>query len=802
MNKRYLFKVLFEALLLAGIMTSCSEDEWGNDVSYPQGSEMSLSISPSVFGLDKSDTRSTTETQEVAQSAVNYEESTIHTLDVYLIGADNKVFLAKRIDGGSDGIKNDGSQEYLVVEKCKDAGVEDNTTYTVYTSVNSSLTANDVTAMVGKTIDDLKALNTEDPNIYRRHATADEISEWKTNHGNPQDYQIPFTTDKKFLMDYITTWNSGTASKKVITMTNSSGLKRAAAKIVFNMEFSKSFKRILYGQNVTMEESAEYSDASSTSRYIISGDPRVRYVNFAFNTTDFTGGNYDTEKGQAVNTGSLIFMTDKEVGSDAQGRENIYGHTTYSFANTWTADTRIDDAPYIMVSLPFQQQERDNTEAEWVNKGNVQYNYYRIPICQEDVLELKRNNLYMVKAVINSFGSSSPVDEDQDLDLYYEIMDWQVQDPVKMEAKLFNYLKVIPQTVYIYGNGTLSADIQYYINSNSSLVHTPSSGNLINIPADNITYKNVDGKATTVNESGNTTKAEDIGNGTIRITSKSLANHAVKDFTFTVALSNDATKTAVVTVKHIPTDNIQNIQGAWSSKYGESDGFGRWVDWDKDQGERRKNGGEIIVADSRFNAKVMINADQINQIYNDDYRGVRSAYSTSQNNQNNSHMYVIQIGSTSADYVLGNPTINATTHFSQDDVAAPAFMIASQLAIAQTFNSAAAAATHCTQYVEVIKETVGSTPRRKIFDDWRLPTRMEIGVIVKYQDENVNARVINKVLAGSSYWALNGTEVSVPTYIVGSGKGTRCVRTMTADDLKYLNGQMTDAEKAAYMETY
>lgn len=806
MKKRYLYKVLFGALLLAGIMTSCSEDEWGNDVSYPQGGKMSLSISPSVFGLDKSDTRSTTETQEEAQSAVNYEESTIHTLDVYLIGADNNVFLAKRIDGGQDGIKNDGTQEYIVAEECHAAGVEDNKTYTVYASVNSSLTADDVTAMVGKTINDLKALNTEDPNIFRRYATADEISEWKTTHGNPQDYQIPFTTDKKFLMDYITTWNSGTSLKKVITMTNSSGLKRAAAKIVFNMEFSKSFKRILYGQNVTMEETAAYTDKTSTSRYIITGEPRVRYVNFAFNTTDFTDGTYDQEIGKEVKTGSLIFMTDKEKGSDDEGgRDNIYGHTTYSFANTWTADTRVDDAPYIMVSLPFQQQERDNANAAWVNKGNVQYNYYRIPICQEDVLELKRNNLYMVKAVINSFGSSSPVDEDQEVDLFYEIMDWKVQDPVKMEAKLFNYLKVIPQTVYIYGNGELSIDIQYFINSNSSLKHTTTTGNIINIPAEKITYKDANGVATQVNESGNTTKAEDIGNGTIRITSKSLANHAVKDFTFTVELSNDATKTAVVTVKHIPTDNIQNIQGAWSSKYGESDGFGRWVDWDKDQGERRKNGGEIIVADSRFNAKVTDGTTNYG-IYNGDgwgepygiYRG-NSQYAA---NQNNSHMYVIQIGSTSADYVLGNPTIDPVTHFSQDKVAAPAFMIASQLAIANSFPSAQTAATHCTEYVEVTKKTLGDgTNLRKIYSDWRLPTASEIGVIVKYQDENIDSRVIYQVLIGTRYWALDGTEVNVLTGTTAQ-TGTRCVRTMTADDLKFLNDQMSDEELKNYMETY
>lgn len=873
MKNNSLYKALFGVLLVAGVMTSCSgEDEWNNGVSYPKNDGLSLTISPSVFGLDNAETRSTTETQAEAQSAKNYEESTIHTLDVYLIDADNNVFLAKRIEGGESGIKNDGTQEYLVAEKCNEVGVNDNTNYKVYVSANSNLTNDQVTAMKGKTINYLKALNTEDQNIYRRYATAQEITEWTDNQDeSPKDYQIPFISEKKFLMDYVTTWNSGTAPKKVITMTKSSGLKRAAAKIVFNMEFSTTFKRILYGQDVKTADTEAYSDEESTSRYIITGEPRVRYVNFAFNTTDFTDGTYDQEIGKEVKTGSLIFMTDKEKGTDAGGRENIYGHTTYSFANTWTAVTRVDDAPYIMVSLPFQQQERDNTNAEWVNKGNVQYNYYRIPICQEDVLELKRNNLYMVKAVINSFGSSSPMDEDQEVDLYYEILDWQNQDPVKMEAKLFNYLKVIPQTVYIYGNGTLTTDIQYFINSNSSLAN-------ITIPAANITYKNANGTATQVNESGNTTTAVDNGNGTITITSKSLANHAVKDFTFTVQLSNDNTKTAVVTVKHIPTDNIQNIAGAWSSKtdgatvtgattyrnveynnipagwdndtahpylttfdfrttaannyiahtgywqrgntsnYSLTEAVGYtyhsgtiyvrtsyqrytlntstwdWVDWDKDT---RRN---VRLQANHFSSK-FLNGSTIRIANTNTGTATIGNTDAASNSQNNYHMYVIQIGSTSTDYVLGNPTVNPVTHLSQDHVVAPAFMLGSQLGTVSGLNNGLVAAAHCSEYVEVTKKTVNGTPMRKIYDDWRLPTKEEINVIVKYQDENIGNKVIDQVLKGNLYWTLDGTTAFVPTYQI-TNTAARCIRTMTADDLKFLNDQMSVEELQDYMETY
>lgn len=887
------------SLLMAGALASCVHEEL-EMLSSEFNNANGLQISPSVFGLDKAETRAT-ETADVAKQAKNYEESTIHTLDVYLINPDdNKVFLTKRIDEADvQEIKNDGSEKYLITNKCKEDGIDNNKDYVVYVSANSWLTADQVTAMNGKTLAEVKALNTQDANIYKRYATDEAITSWfaQAPHDATRPWQSPFTSDKSFLMDYVTTWNSGSASSKLIEMTTTAGLKRASAKIVFNMEFSDSFRRVLYGQSASA--TGDPTDEESLSRYIISGEPMFRYVNFAFNTTDFNGGTYDETLGHDVRTGSLIYMTDVTQGDDPNGRYNVYGQTTYSFPFSWNAETKSDDAPHIIVSIPYQQQTREDATAEWTNKGSVQYNYYRIPVCKDDVTELKRNNLYMIKAIINSFGSTTQIDEDQELDLFYEIMDWNEEDPLTMEAKEFNYLKVIPTTVYIYGNGTLSADIQYFINGSSSLAP-------LSVPAANITYKNASGQSVQVTENDNTTTVTDQGNGTIRIVSKSLANHAVKDFTFTVKLDvgpGEDSKAVEVTVHHIPTDNIQNIAGAWSSKsdgatvtgisangnattnantvaqweennypylttidfrtryangytstndywyrtYYVEGGWGSyeqvtdysltevvgytkgtgtiyyrksyqrytlettnydWVDWDKDSQNSQKrlrdyNYGAYNNNFGRFAAKYMDGADR--RIANRDTWDNRSKTDVTTNDgASNNHMYVIQIGSTSADYVIGNPTVNMVTHLSQDHVAAPAFMLASQLGTVYPFNNGLRAAAHCSEYVEVTKRSVNGTDRRKIYDDWRLPTKEEINVIIKYQNENISNKVISEVLGGQYYWTLDGTSAYVATGEEGTATYayTRCIRTMTADDLKFMNEQMTTAELETYMETY
>lgn len=157
---------------------------------------------------------------------------------------------------------------------------------------------------------------------------------------------------------------------------------------------------------------------------------------------------------------------------------------------------------------------------------------------------------------------------------------------------------------------------------------------------------------------------------------------------------------------------------------------------------------------------------------------------------NNNHMYVVQISSTSDKYILGRPYINAATHQSYDNVVSPAFMIASQLGAVTPYQGAGAdAATHCSTYMEV-----GDDANRTRYTGWRLPTPAEIEVITGYQQgdiDNVHIpteyRVMREVLTGSTYWALNGEEISTGYSTTYSGY-VRCVRDLSAKEVEELNG--------------
>ena len=157
-------------------------------------------------------------------------------------------------------------------------------------------------------------------------------------------------------------------------------------------------------------------------------------------------------------------------------------------------------------------------------------------------------------------------------------------------------------------------------------------------------------------------------------------------------------------------------------------------------------------------------------------------------------MYVIQISSTSSNYVLGRPYINQTTHQSDDNVVSPAFMIASQLGAVLPFtgnNGPANAATHCSRYMEVAEDGTR-------YSGWRLPTEAEISVITGYQYGEIGGvtipsayQVIVPVLTGQWYHSLSGQEVEAnpnADQYSTTRSYLRCVRDLSAEEVDRLNG--------------
>ena len=110
-------------------------------------------------------------------------------------------------------------------------------------------------------------------------------------------------------------------------------------------------------------------------------------------------------------------------------------------------------------------------------------------------------------------------------------------------------------------------------------------------------------------------------------------------------------------------------------------------------------------------------------------------------------------------------------------------MLASQLGTVSAFtgkNDGKKASEHCDKYIEVRKDG-------KKYTDWRLPTASEIGVITNYQYKK-NQNVIDVVLAGGSYWALNGNQVEANPDNEYRGY-VRCVRDLSPDEVKELENK-------------
>jgi hypothetical protein len=223
---------------------------------------------------------------------------------------------------------------------------------------------------------------------------------------------------------------------------------------------------------------------------------------------------------------------------------------------------------------------------------------------------------------------------------------------------------------------------------------------------------------------------------------------------------------------------------------------GNWVDWDA--ADRSDHSGARVYSinytnnGSQFIAKVYNNGIyRITEtsLGNNRYR---TQQGTNESGLTNNHMYVIQISSTSDNYVLGRPYVNPNTHQSNDNVVSPAFMIASQLGAVTPFtgtNGPTNAAAHCSRYMEV-------TPDGIRYTGWRLPTEAEISVITNYQYGTIDGvtipsqyQVITPVLTGMWYHSLSGTPVEAnPNTSSTTQSYLRCVRDLSADEVDRLNG--------------
>lgn len=553
-----------------------------------------------------------------------------------------------------------------------------------------------------------------------------------------EDIWKPYSSDKNATKNFLMTANSGWTVSKEPTQTIDSKLTRAAAKIVVNLKIN-------------------------VAGYEVVGKPTWQLLNYNTQTTLF-----------GVNTAkSIASMSETETNEAMAKTTDGYQLVTYSYATLWDNNA---SAPQAKIKVMLKKGE----------EKPVDY-YYSIPVRDPKATKaLDRNYVYTANATVTSLGSSSDITYGDAMNLVYDVQKWTKGEETTINAGDQKYLLVSPTFMIMKNQRFDNSTIKFY-GSGKCTVETSE-----------IYYYDKNGKKQlcTGNQYFKASAQYADGHGELKdqgtIVIGDAKNTTANDFVplsvkyIKIKVTCEGVKDPVnVTIKQYPLEYIQGIAGWYSTK--SIDG---WIDWQRDQAS---HDAKKKSSDDNFNAKVK-DGNYIYEYYdynyaewwwdNNDYKATLG--SEAQNGQHNNQMYVVQITNTpqNSKYKIGHVTnIDKNTKLSSEDVVSPAFMLASQLGTVSAFtgkNDGKNASEHCDKYIEVRKDG-------KKYTDWRLPTASEIGVITNYQYDT-NQNVIDVVLAGKTYWALNGSQVTANTKNRYTGY-VRCVRDLSPDEVKELENK-------------
>lgn len=474
---------------------------------------------------------------------------------------------------------------------------------------------------------------------------------------------------------------------------------------------------------------------------------------------------------------------------EAQGASGEYTVTTYSYATQWDDDTK---APAIYLQVPLTAD------------GNTEMNYYKIPVRDpkatgEDAKKLNRNTIYTIDAKINNKGGSTEIDYVTAGKVVYDVLPWSDGGTTDIDANT-SYLMVYPQSLIMKNIAKDNTSISY------------KSSNELEISIDEVYYYNKNGKKTAIKEGY--TEKDDNGKdvqlypkvtlstdengkyqGKINIESAVPINLTAKYIVFSVK-TKDGKDSKQVIVKQYPLKYVQNIAGWYSTK-------DNWVDWESDRNVRGpypQQQNKKTYKDSWMTSRVygtFSGSTGIWDIYDDEsYEWVGGSWynpkyeytyqakvHNCETEQDNNHMYVIQITKSDGTYKIARPRFNNLK--SDDHTVSPAFMLASQLGVVSAFDSFKDAANHCEKYVEV-------STNKKRYDDWRLPTQEEINSIVEFQNDKKAANTMDRVLKGYYYWTANGGKSDkVPGSTVDNRPGAvRCIRDLSPAEVQELENNL------------
>lgn len=640
-------------------------------------------------------------------------------------------------------VSNNNTLNAITLTKPREEFVE-NQPYKVYLIANSNHEATRFKTLAN--LDALKAMTQEDKNIHL------------TGLKNLND--VPQT----FLMDGIAHRKNQTSTDVVLN--NNGQTDDTVLEVVLRRAAAKVEVKIKKGDKVTFGTS-------------MPGGAGYYLRNMPYTTSVISGVDAEAELYTPMIAAPTYFKW---------GSEEIVV-TTYVYAHSWADESVFEKDVRLVVNIPL-------TYKEYEDGGEIvrESNYYQVPVVNQ-TKKLERNTYYVVTATVNAPGATNPSEATALEEVKYSVEEWK--------EETINVGGESNRPVFLHVNKEEMA--MYNMTDDNTTLHFSSSSE-VTATVERAYYVNKFGIETDVDNSIlnqiNVT-ADDGLSGNIAVHSPVPTNNAIRYVVLKITNIDSATPCMVTIAQH-PLEYITNIQSWYSYrddfKSNNSQpttyeykgdritgvGYEREWSWSSGYGpyeyvyKQSYNGGfwHSKVADTP-------NEDgksRISYYYWDDNNS-NTPQTRSAENNGNARMYHVRITASSGDYTLGKPrlTNEGYTDPGTDNakLVSPSFMIASRLGFLNTGNISLTAdyaqevvKNHCANYVEVYKDKDGKKVK---LDDWRLPTKAELEIIMKFQgEENQDADAIDYLLNAEYYWSASGRINN--TKSSSSGTSIRCIR--------------------------
>lgn len=661
-------------------------------------------------------------------------EVAIEHIDVLIFsGTDQSKVWHERVENLPD-----ETGKFSLTAKRSDFGSGDE--YWVYLVANSTHTAEEFKALAD--LNALKAMTQSDRYLHLTGIT------------NISGVQIP----QSFLMDgvaYPASETTEPVSAAPVVLNNGVASDNTELKVVLRRAAAKIVVHIKKGGEVSFIESG--------SAYYMRNMP--------YSTSVVAGVDAEADLRTTTKTTTSYFKwTDEEITV-----------TAYAYAHAWSDDSAFEKDVRLVVNVPLKYKEQNYTDS-----------YYQIPVSRDKVLD--RNTFYEVTVTVNAPGAVDPSTPPTLTDIKYDVQPW--------EETVVNVGGEDNRPIYLTVNEE-EVEMHNITDDNTTLRFASSSD--VNVKVTRVYYIDKFGQEKDESTSVVTVTPDDGLTGNIDIHSPLPTNNTIRYIELEVTNTDGATPRKVI-VEQYPLEYITNIQGWYS--YREDFGGTTWEAVDENHpltgtGDTY-NAGTTQIANRYtgcswssnswsykngygegqfFGSKVAVDAaNGRSTLYY--YRWSESGgwwpnytYTRQKSRGNlyeldNARMYHVQITASSGEYTLGVPRLDKDgyTDGGKDnaELVSPSFMIASQLGAVTTTSSKSVAADHCSQYVEVAKDGT-------VYKDWRLPTKAEVAIIMKFQGENADA--IDIVLSGSQYWCASGVvKTSNGEIIQNEASPIRCIR--------------------------